>query len=130
MWLGMYRLTSVAGFHRSRRMFLIKDGKVVIGPEKTSMSHLEWFNSIGLDGKKTVRESVRGFVDGRGLFFYRGEDFTADNETENTLLGHLTELARELELPPHTQVYAGVIKTAGTTYPPKKKLGTIGDLTH
>ena len=93
------------------------------------MSHKEWFESIGLDGKKTVAECVRGFVDERGLFSYKGEEFLTDQETEKELAQHLPKIADIMKLPPETKVYAGVIKSKETRYPPKKRLGTIAELT-
>jgi len=115
-------------FHRSRRMFCIHDGEVLVAPLHTLMSHKEWFTSMGLEGEKTIESDVRGFADDRGLFFYRGKKFNTTREDEETLIKHLQEIQLKLNLPDDTQVHAGVKPTGETRYPPKKKLGTIGKL--
>ncbi len=109
-------------------MFLIREDTVILGPPNSPMSHRDWFESIGLDGKKTIEECVRGFVDDRGLFFYTGKDFNTDEKIENELMTHLSELANALCLSPKTNVYSGVIKTKDVRFPPKKEMGTINDL--
>ena len=80
---------SIKEFHCVRRMFLIREGTVILGPPNSPMSHRDWFESIGLDGKKTIEECVRGFVDDRGLFFYTGKDFNTDEKVENELIDGL-----------------------------------------
>jgi hypothetical protein len=119
----------VEDFHKSRRMFCIHKGEVLVGSSGSPLSHHKWFNSLGLDVEKMINESVRGFVDDRGLFFYKGDDFNVDGETERAFLKHLTEIQGKLNLPDETPVYGGVIKTNDFRYPPKKKYGTIAQLT-
>src|SRR5207247_5197093 len=73
-----------ADFHRARRMFCIRNGKLAVAPEGTAMSHLEWFESEGwvtTDNAQAVMDStVRGiFLPARhALFFYRGIGFFFD----------------------------------------------------
>src|SRR5213593_3108284 len=57
-------------FHRSRRMFCIKDGKTKIAPEGTTMSHLEWFEAEGWITKGNVDEFMDATI--RGYFFLQG----------------------------------------------------------
>jgi hypothetical protein len=114
-------------FHLSRRMFCIIDGKILIAPEKSTLSHKEWLESLGLDGE--VEKSVRGFADDRGLFYYRGKGFLADPATEKEFMRHLKSLAEAMKLPPTTQVFGGVTATKDARYPPRKKHGTIAALT-
>jgi hypothetical protein len=115
----------IVDFHKTRRMYCIHNGKILLAPENSPLSHSEWFAKLGLDVRKAIRESVRGFVDERGLFFYKGEDFKVDLETEKTFLRHLPKLQAKLKLPDKTEIYGGLTKTKQTKYPPKKKYGTI-----
>jgi hypothetical protein len=120
---------TIEDFHRSRRMFCIRSGKLLIAPSNCPNSHLQWLNCIGMDGLAIIQHSVRGFADDRGLFFYTGEDLHTDEKTEEELLKHIKQLKEAMKLPPNMPVYAGVIKTKDARYPPKKKLGTIAELT-
>jgi hypothetical protein len=120
---------SVSDFHRSRRMFCINDGEVLVGPQNSPLSHKEWLTTLGYDSEKLIEESVRGFADDRGLFFYKGTDFKVDRDTEETLLNHLNELRDILQLQGDTRVYGGVIPTDDVKYPPEREYGTIEELT-
>jgi len=119
---------SVQDFHKSRRMFCIHEGKILVSPPKSPLSHREWFTNLGLDAQKTIDESVRGFIDDRGLFFYKGDDFIVDDTVEKTFLRHLIGLQKTLNLPDETQVYGGVKKIKETKYPPAKEYGKIRDI--
>lgn len=117
---------SIVDFHKTRRMFCIHNGKILLAPENSPLSHSEWFAKLGLDVQKAIKESVRGFVDERGLFFYKGEDFNIDPKTEKTFFKYLPKLKEKLNLPNHTNLYGGVIKKRGVTrYPPRKKYGRL-----
>jgi len=65
-------------FHRARRMFCVRNGKLTVAPEGTTMSHLEWFEAEGWITKDNAREfmdsTIRGiFLPARhALFFYTG----------------------------------------------------------
>jgi len=73
-----------ADFHRARRMFCIRNGKLAVASEGTAMTHLEWFEAEGWvtnDNAQAVMDStVRGiFLPARhALFFYRGIGFLFD----------------------------------------------------
>jgi len=110
-------------------MFCINDDEVLVGPPNSPMSHKQWFNTLGCDCEKLIEESVRGFADDRGLFFYKGVDFKVNPETEQTFLKHLTELRDILQLPGDTPVYGGVTPTDDLKYPPEREYGTIEELT-
>ena len=113
-------------FHKSRRMFCILEGEIYIGPKNSPLSHKEWFEELGWDPEKTIKEKIRGFTDDRCLFFYKGEDFNVDKETEKTFMHYLKYLQKALNLPDETQVYGGATPTKNKTkYPPKTKYGTI-----
>ena len=109
-------------------MFVIHDDRLVIAPPDSPQSHTEWFTSMGLPADEVVRDCVRGFADDRGIFFYQGEDFEADEGTEKELLKHLPKIKDRLKLPDDTEVYGGVTPTDDVRYPPKKSLGTVGEL--
>jgi len=116
---------SIEGFHKSRSMFCILKGEIYLAPENSTLSHNEWFETLGWDAEKTIQENIRGFADDRGLFFYKGEDFHTDENTEKTFFHYLKYIQKALNLPDENQVYGGVTPTPNTGYPPKKKYGTI-----
>jgi len=121
-------MTTVEDFHLSRRMFCILEGKVIVGPERSPMSHREWFQSMGLDADEAVRDAIRGFADGRGVFFYRGEDFRVDDETERLFRLCLPAIAEAMGLRGDTQVFGGIRKTDTIRWPPKKAYGAVDRL--
>jgi len=108
-------------------MFCINEKEILIGPENSSLSHHEWFNKLGYDANKLVEESVRGFKDERGLFFYKGPDFNIDPKTEKIFFKKLGEIQKLLNLPEETRIYGGVTPTKNTIYLPQKTYGTIKD---
>ena len=119
---------SIEDFHKTRRMYCILEGEseIYIAPKNSPLSHKEWFQELGWDPKKAIEQNIRGFVDDRGIFYYKGEDFHTDPKTEKTFLHYLKYLQKALNLPDETQVYGGATPTKNTTkYPPKKKHGTI-----
>src|SRR5687767_2638198 len=71
-------------FHRVRRMFCIRSGTVTVAPERTTMSHLEWFEAEGWITEDKAQEfmdsTIRGiFLPARhALFFYKGLGFFFD----------------------------------------------------
>lgn len=109
-------------------MFVIHEGRLLIAPVNSPQSHRQWFTSIGLQADEVVRDSVRGFIDDRGIFFYRGEDFLVDEEAEKEFIQYLKEIRDSLELKDDTEVYGGVTPTDDVRYPPRKSYGTVAEL--
>ena len=100
-------------FHRSRRMFCIKDGKTKIAPEGTTMSHLEWFEAEGWITKGNVDEfmdaTIRGvFLPARhALYFYKGTGFFFDDAVVKEATHRARELMSALALDSRVAVYVG-----------------------
>jgi hypothetical protein len=100
-------------FHRARRMFCIRNGKLTVGPEGTAMSHLEWFEAEGWIAKDNAREfmdsTIRGiFLPARhALFFYRGVGFFFDAAVEKEASRWAEEIMSALALDQHVEVYVG-----------------------
>jgi hypothetical protein len=123
-------------FHRARRMFCIRNGKLTVAPEGTAMSHLEWFETEGWITKESAREfmdsTIRGiFLPARhALFFYRGVGFLFDAAVEEEASRWAGEIMSVLTLDEQVELYVGppdaVIR--GTQYT-QKRLGTIESVT-
>jgi hypothetical protein len=121
-------------FHRSRRMFCLKDGVIKVAPQGTTMSHLEWFEAEGWairDGQQFMKTTIRGvFLPARNaLFLYRGLGFFFDDDLIEEARRRAPELMAALSLAPHVMVHVGppdaVVR--GTRYE-QRRLGTIGSL--
>ena len=122
-------------FHRSRRMFCLKDGEIKVAPRDTAMSHLEWFEAEGwvsADDQRFIEAAVRGMYIQKknAIFLYRGRGFFFDDD----LIAEANRRARQLQtalmLDAHVMVYAGPADTVvrGRRYE-QKLLGTIESLT-
>ena len=122
-------------FHRSRRMFCLKDGEIKVAPRDTAMSHLEWFEAEGWvtpDDQHFMEATVRGMFipNENAIFLYRGRGFFFDAD----LIAEVNRRARELQaallLDGYVLVYAGPADTVirGRRYE-QKLLGTIESLT-
>ena len=116
-------------FHRSRRAFVIVKGRLEIDLEGSELSHAEWFEKEGWISKKEhslMDEGVRGFVDERGVFFFKGFDFRITNDVEERFFPLLKELKERLELDENTRIFGGIKKLDKPgKWPPIKEYGTI-----
>ena|SRR5262249_12569641 len=123
-------------FHRARRMFCIRNGKLAVAPEGTAMSHLEWFEAEGWITKESARAfmdlTIRGiFLPARhALFFYRGVGFFSDAAVEDEASRWAWEIMSVLTLDELVEVYVGPpdVVIHGTQYR-QKRLGTIRSVT-
>ena len=124
-------------FHRVRRMFCIRNGKITVAPEGTAMSHLEWFETEGWITKDNVQEvmdsTIRGiFLPARhALFFYKGMGFFFDAAVVKEASRWAEELMSALALDQHVEVYVGPPDAVihGTQYR-QERLGTIESVTN
>lgn len=122
-------------FHRARTMFCIKDGQLLIAPEKSTSSHLEWFKEMGwLDEKNTgefLEKNIRGFYlrKENQIYCYKGVGFEFDDSLVHEVLQNLS-LFNLLQINDKTELHMGpkdaVIQ--GVTYR-KMFVGTFGELT-
>ena len=123
-------------FHRARRMFCIRNSKVVVAPEGTAMSHLEWFEAEGWiteDNSRAFMDStIRGvFLPARhALFFYKGAGFFFDAAVVKEASRWAEAIMSALALDQHVEVYVGPPDAVihGTQYR-QKRLGTIESVT-
>jgi len=119
-------------FHRARRMFCIRNGRLTFAPEGTTMSHLEWFEAEGWVAKDNARDfmdaTVRGvyFPAKHAVFFYRGAGFFFDAAVETEARRWAGEIMSALALDPHVEIRLGPPDAAvhGARYE-QKRLGTI-----
>lgn len=136
---AMDELRTQAGdidFHRARRMFCIRNGQVMVAPEGTVMSHLEWFEAEGWVDNRNAQEfmdtTIRGvFLPARhALFFYKGAGFFFDVTVAREARRWAKELMSALGLDGHVEVHVGPPDAVihGTHYR-QERLGTIESLT-
>lgn len=116
--------------HRQRRMFCVINGEVIIAPPNSPYSHAKWLEETGMPAEEIERvmsQSVRGMVNQDGdLRFYRGWDFTVDEEAEQELSRILPILEEKLSLKSDAKIFGGAIKgEPGTVWPPRKYYGTL-----
>jgi len=101
-------------FHRSRRMFCIKDDCLEIAPANTSWSHFEWFKDEGWINESTTgaffNKTIRGFYTPQNntLYTYTGnQGFHFNNEVISVLKTHLKGLEGALGLNQNTNICFG-----------------------
>ena len=121
-------------FHEMRRMFCIKDGKVVLGPEDSLLSHYEWFKSEGwfsdASGDVFMNTTIRGcYVPAKdSLYSYRGAmAFSFDDTLIAEVMKCLPELREQLDLNDETKVCFGPVESIvmNKEYP-QKCIGNVG----
>ncbi|MFH1728656.1 MAG: hypothetical protein ABIA04_09590 [Pseudomonadota bacterium] len=119
----------VKDFHCKRRMFAIVDNQLFIAPEKSTLSHAEWFIEKGFirdQNDKVFDEIVRGFVENNEIYFYVGYDFSINEKAEKIFFKHLENLKFILKLSDTSKVYGGMIKQEKPgKWPGKIYYGTI-----
>ncbi|MBI4739928.1 hypothetical protein HY772_10450 [Candidatus Woesearchaeota archaeon] len=120
------------GFHTSRLMFAVHDGKLHFAPPKATYSHAKWFRNQGwVQGKNDLfmENTVRGFIDAEGIYFYVGFDFRVDDDAEKTFFPHIAELKVKLRLPDEFPVYGGMIRTEHQgKFETRKQYGFLADV--
>ena len=100
-------------FHRSRIMFVIKDGKIEVASPYITISHIEWFEKEGWitkDNEESLLEnSIRGFYlpSQNQIYFYRGFGFSFDDTVVQVVKNLLTELQTALNLNDNTEIHLG-----------------------
>jgi hypothetical protein len=122
-------------FHRARRMFCIRNGKITIAPDGTTMSHLEWFEAEGWITDHNAREFMDSTIRGiflparRALFFYKGMGFFFDAAVVIEARHRAEEIMSALALDRDVAVYVGPpdVVIHGTSYR-QERLGTIESL--
>lgn len=116
-------------FHKSRRLFVIKDGELIVADPTLPYSHPAWFEKEGWMNEKDdrfIQMNTRGMVmeDGE-VRFYVGWDFQVNDEAEQQFMPHLGELVETLKLDVGKPLSGGQISDEG--FRPRKLYGTISD---
>lgn len=122
-------------FHSQRRMFVLKEGQLVLAQEDSTLSHIEWFEAEGWVAPETasdfLSQNVRGFYlpSDNALYFYKGNGFFFDGGTEQTVLQSLEALKESLHLNAETKIFLGPrdLVVNGREYA-QKYLGTLSTL--
>lgn len=108
---GITEDESVIYFHKSRRMFCIKDDKLIIAKPNLPYSHAIWFELEGwMDDADDsfMSDTTRGFVSQSGdIYFYKGYKFIIDEKSEKDIFEHLIELKILLNLEPISKIFGG-----------------------
>lgn len=117
-------------FHSERRMFIIIKGELLIASKNIPLSHWEWVESENITKNKDIfNESVRGFIDSEGIYFYKGENFSIDKKGEIIFFDKLSEIIDKISINSKAHVFGGMIKRKEIRkWPPKNDYGTIGQL--
>lgn len=114
---------SETAFHEQRRMFVVRDGRLELGPFNSPLSHRDWF--LAEDWVGLFEGAVRGFFDETGIYFYRGATFASDPEVEETAVS-LVPVFEELGLPAGLPVFAGMVRQETTgRWPPLKQVAVL-----
>ncbi len=114
-------------FHGGRRMFIIIERVLFIAPEKTILSHWEWVNLENITKNKNIfNESIRGFIDSEGIYFYKGENFSIDKKGELIFFEKLNKIVNKININHSIHVFGGMIPQKEIKkWPPKNDYGTI-----
>ncbi len=119
-------------FHKSRRMFCIKDNKLYIAAANLNYTHAVWFEKEGWitqENDSLVSEITRGFVDSLGnVHFYVGFDMRITKKAFQETIKHLPELIETLNLNKEKIVYGGRGKNKDGKFEPTKSYGKIREL--
>lgn len=123
---------TVKKFHSSRRMFVIKDDRLFLAKPDVSYSHARWFEIEGWitpSDDSFMKNNVRGYVDGTGIYFYKGYDFDVDEDAKTKIVEHLEVLVNSLGIDRSVHLYGGMIKQDKPgKWPYKTDYGRICDL--
>lgn len=128
---GFNKIKGTREFHRSRRMFCVKDNKLYIAQANLPYSHAVWFEKEGWitpDDDSLMGKLTRGFIDASGnIHFFVGYDFRITNEAFKDIKNHLYELVCELNLDKNMQLYGGRTRNEESNFVPLKTYGKIID---
>ncbi len=109
----------VESFHKSRIAFIILK-KQVMFLKNSTLSHLQWTQSLGID-KNEFNQLTRGYVVNNDIVFYKG-NFEFDEQTIEDAKNFSETIKKECSLT-FAKVYAGlIVGKIGTIYPPNKHL--------
>jgi hypothetical protein len=130
---GIIGNDQIKQYHRSRRMFCVKERRVIVAPSGVDYSHAAWLETMGWSKDEVevfIQSGLRGFVDARGdVCFYTGWDFRIDDRIEALFVEILPDLAAKLKLKSTANVYGGaLVKQPGASWKPQTMYGTVGEM--
>ena len=109
----------VENFHKSRIAFIIWK-KQVMFLKNSTLSHLQWAQSLGID-KNEFNCLTRGYILNNDIVFYKG-NFEFDEQVIEDAKIFANTIKTEFSLP-YAKIYAGlIVGKIGTIYPPNKHL--------
>lgn len=119
-------------YHRTRRMFFLINGKLVIPEVGSSKSHKEWLESNGYlpdEAQKIIDTELRGALNPDGnIRFYVGENWEINENIEEKFFKILPELVKIFNLGPETKIEGGAVQQEeGKIWPGRKYYGKIKD---
>jgi hypothetical protein len=129
---GFHEPQNTREFHKSRRMFCIKDNKLYIARTNLPYSHAIWFEKEGWttpDDDSAMSKLTRGFIDTSGnIHFFVGYNFSITDDAFEDMKNHLRELVHLLNLDKNGQIYGGRIRNEIGGFVPLKSYGKISDI--
>lgn len=102
-------------FHRSRIMFCLIGGKLMVGPRNTPESHIEWFRREGWltddNAREFLKNNIRGFYlpKENKLYAYRSVGFDFDDRVLPELLEEIEDFKAAFNLNGETEIHLGPI---------------------
>lgn len=106
-------------FHKSRIAFMLIENKIIY-LENSSMSHFEWYISLGYK-KEQFKNIIRGYYKDGKIVFYK-DDFTYDNDVIE-IAKKINEEIKKYVNDRNAEVYVGVKKgKIGEIWEPELKI--------
>lgn len=103
-------------FHSQRKAFAIVDMKLQWCEE--ALSHHEWLVKGGIISEEEFNDTIRGYVDKTGIYFYIG-----DFETSTMVEIIARAWMNHIDVNPSKPVYCGLIKgEVGERWKPIKRI--------
>lgn len=107
-------------FHSSRKAFIYYNGLHFL--ENSTMSHYEWYKSLGGESDEEFNGLIRGYYYKGDLVFYKA-DFVCDKDVELRALELVSEICETLKIR-SCNVFGGLnLHTNEKLFPPDKLLG-------
>jgi hypothetical protein len=125
------KVLSETEFNLRRRMMAVIEGTLRVAPPATPKFHRQWFIDEGWierNDDRAYNAAIRGFTDHRGLFLYKGGDFSPFGIAGDLSVDLLDTMAAELDLAPETQVWLGLVPCSTEVWKGRELFGRLDDL--
>lgn len=129
---GIKETESTAGFHRSRRMFCVRENQLFVAPPALDYSHAVWFKNEGWmseDDDAFLEENLRGYVSEQGdVYIYAGYDFRSPAESDiSCFVELLSKLVATVPGAANGNLFSGLTRN-GSDFVPIADLGQTATL--